>query len=547
MEDKTLTIKIESILGGHSPMTHFGRADQFRSSLGIDPGMPIDDSVSVLGGLPSGLLRPVAVSGSGTTVAAPMWLIGTPKVATLIYVYDYAGSVYTVPSNSTTITGLTDLNDAGTATGNGAAYYDNYVYFARDTTIARYGPLDGSAAFIDDYWVGTLGKTALVNTTYPTDLQFSLKLPNHYLHRHSDGKLYIADVVDNKGTIHYIATSKATVEGDTDNGSTYNKVQVGYGLWPTCIESYGSDLAVAFTEIVVTANEVRATRAKVAFWDTTSQNVNKITWVEFPDEIITAMKNVNGVLYLTSGNQGSKGFRLSRFVGGYTFEQVAFISHAISPFPGAIDGESNRLVFGAYSNVPETGGSIYSYGLGGLSVQGTFNILSARGYDGDNSITAQSCLISALKNLTSASVLGENNFIMGTSRGVASSYHGIVLPSSFGSTGYDNAPSVFWSQLFRIGQPFKIKKIRIPLAQAIATNMIVTPKIYTDDGAGTTYTLTAINNTNDPGAFNAVRRSGSSGETMTGKHNFWLELRWTGSVLCVVGLPITIEYELIDD
>ena len=77
--------------------------------------------------------------------------------------------------------------------------------------------------------------------------------------------------------------------------------------------------------------------------------------------------------------------------------------------------------------------------------------------------------------------------------------------------------------------------------------MIVTPKVYTDDNKGTTHTLQTINNTNYPGAFNVILRSNSSGGDILGNHNFFLELTWTGEALCVVNLPITIEYELIDD
>jgi hypothetical protein len=34
---------------------------------------------------------------------------------------------------------------------------------------------------------------------------------------------------------------------------------------------------------------------------------------------------------------------------------------------------------------------------------------------------------------------------------------------------------------------------------------------------------------------------------LTGNYDFFLDLEWSGSSLLVVTLPITIEYELIDD
>lgn len=547
MEDRTRVIKIESILGGQSPTTHFGASDQFRASIGIDPGMPINDNQDRLAHYPSGLLHPVAVSGVSTTFGSPKWIIESPKNEGTLYIYDAAGSVYTVNDVFGGFTGIGDLNDGGSAEGNGGAYYDNYIYFARDTTIARYGPLDGTAAFTDDYWVSTLGKSALTNTPYPLDFDFSIEYPNHVMHRHSDGRLYIADVVGNQGTIHYIQTTKTTDEGDTDAGSTYSKLQVGYGLWPTAIESYGTDLVISFIELTRASGQrsIKGPRAKVAFWDTTSQNINKITWVEFPDQMITAMKNINGTLYIISGNQYAEGFRISRFIGGYTFEQVAFIPSGSPSFAGAVDGDSNRLMCGSWTYVPEESGTVFSYGLAGFNSPGIFSIVAVRGFDSDNTITNPSCFVTALKYAASNDgTLIENGPVMGVSNPVRN--HSIMLRTTDGDD-YETAPEVFWSQIYRIGQPFKIKKIRLPLAQAMAANMTLTAKIYTDDGAGTTYTLASIDNTNDPGAFNVIRRSGSSGETITGQHNFWLELRWTGSALCVVGLPITIEYELIDD
>lgn len=175
-EPNIITIKMESILGGQSPMSHFAGSDQFRASLGIDPGLPAVDNTAVLfkesGVLASGLIRPAAYSSiaenSGTTIAStPMWLKQNPKDG-YTYVYDAVGSIYTIgPSYYAALSGLGDLNDGGSARGNGCDYFDNYMYFARDTTIARYGPLNGTPTFIDDYWAGTLGLTALSNTTYP--------------------------------------------------------------------------------------------------------------------------------------------------------------------------------------------------------------------------------------------------------------------------------------------------------------------------------------------------------------------------------------------
>ena len=255
--------------------------------------------------------------------------------------------------------------------------------------------------------------------------------------------------------------------------------------------------------------------------------------------MITAMKNINGVLYVMSGNQGTEGFRVTRFVGGYTFEQVAFVPSGISPFPGAVDGESNRLLFGSWTYVPTTSGAVHSLGLAGLPSQSIFTPIAVRGYNGDGTITQSSTIVTALKNSVLPRTLIELFPILGVG---TSTYNGLMGTSNFTGTGYNNAPSVWWSQTYRIGQPAKITKIRIPLAQTLTSNMTVTPKIYYDSGAGSE-TLTTINSTN----FGTNTQSVVIRPTnLTLDNDFWFELTWTGSALCVVALPITIEYELLD-
>lgn len=529
-------IKIENILGGHAPTTHFAQANQFRNSLGINPALPIADStLNAYSRVASGLLRPTAATDISSTVVnrSPKWMKSNPKNK-LIYVYGGTGSVYTINAGITAVSALGDLTDGGTSQANGMEYYDNYMYFARSTTVARYGPLDGTPSFTDDYWVTTLSKTALIDTQYPTDTYAGVEFPNHILHRHSDGRLYFADVVGNKGTIHYIATTKTTVEGDTDNGSTYGALDLGYGLWPTALESYGTDICIALYEgSGVNTNASRRGNAKIAFWDTTSLSPNTLIWVEFPDQIITGLKNVNGVLYVISGDVNSQGFRISRFVGGYSVEEIYFSESGQAPFPGAILGRANTLWFGTISDIPETAPSVLSWGLQKSNLgAGLFNIMRGTG-------TAR-VVMSMVENPKSEYF--ENLLpIIGCS---LDGDNGVDTTIDVPSATYSNGPQVFWSQTYRIGQPFKITKIRIPLAQAVAANMTVTPKIYTDDGAGTTYTLTTINNTNFP---NSERNIIIRPTNATCQHDFWLELRWTGSALCTVGLPITIEYELLDD
>lgn len=544
-------IRIESILGGIGQSAIFQEQDGYRSSLGIDPGLPInDDDTGFLGSQPSGILRPISVfQVANTTATVPLWMKPSPKDENY-YILGSNGSTYTLDGDAHTLSEISDGgNESGTGSGNGCAYYDNYIYFAKNTTIARYGPLNGTPELNGDYWGTTLSKTALTHTAYPLGGAvpggYGATLPNHILHRHSDGKLYIADVVGNLGTIHYIATTKTTVEGDTDNNSTYNKVQFGYGLYPTAMESYGNNLVIALWEggVSTALGNEHSGQAKLAFWDTTSQNINQIIWVGFPNEIITSLTNSNGELYLTSMSfSGNSGFRLSRYVGGNSFETVFVSKTAKAPYPGGVVAIGEQLLFGSYLFTSGTSeGCVFSKGLSSPALgTGIFPLYSLKGYTG---FTPENDFVTtiAIDPKGDRPIMGWGNLVGHTGGGIEFVSSG---NSNFSSPVY-GSNTVFWqSQQFNIGQRFKITKVRIPLGQAIASGMVIQPTIYLDeDNLG--QSLSAINFSNYPnGETNVVIRPNS----VTGNHSFYLELRWEGTTtLAVVSLPITIEYELLDD
>lgn len=528
MANQTRQILIESILGGQSPASHVAAEDQFRMSLGIDPSLATSDTIGAnsIHNEASGLLRPTALFNisNANLNAFPQWIKNNPKNE-FFYVYDAQGSVYTLQSG----TAFAALSDGGTmsnSTGNGAAYYDNYMYFAKNTTIARYGPLNGTPAFNGDYWVTTLGKTELTNTTYPT---VAYGTPNHIMHRHSDGRLYFGDVVGNQGVIHRISTTKTTVEGDTDDGSDYNILDFGFGLWPTAIESYGTSLVIALVE---QADSRVNSKAKIAFWDTTSENFDSIIWVEFPDTMISCLKNINGTLYIVSCEPGEVGFRLSRYIGGNSVQEVFYDETSSPPAIGAVDGTADRILFGSNNNLLVSAGCVRSYGLTKSSL-------------GNGLFTPYRISSTEFTGYVTALLMQGNDFVSPYPI-VGWHYGGSGSPRfSIDTTGtydYSVAPQYWWSQVYKIGQPYKITKIRIPLPQKLTSNMSVIPKIYKDSGTSTT-TLTTINSTN----FGTNRQSiVIRPENLTGDNDFFLELNWTGSDLCTVSLPITIEYELLD-
>jgi len=543
-----LQIRIDSVLGGHSRTTHFGSQGQFRASVGIDPGSPIQGAVnspllsSKYNMKPSGLIRPTpSFALNGTINQAPLWMRGA-RSTTTIFALGASGSVYSIARGASSFTALNDLGST-TGGGNGLEYYDNYMYIATNTDIARYGPLDGTPKFTFNYWTGVLGLAALESNQYP-GLQLAagaaIALPNHAMHRHSDGKLYIADMIGGVGFLHYIKTTKTSVEGDTNSGSTAQALRLGVGMAPICIESLGSNLAVALYERDSTSSSTnsgirgRSNRAKIAFWDTISQNFNSITWVEFPDALITAMKNVNGTLYVfSSPAENVDGFRVSRYVGGSTFEEVWSSEEGLSPLAGGVDGVSSRLIFGSSTQIPKQTACVYSLGLAANGLSNGIFCPFVGATSGDKMAT---CVI-----LSASATYGKgwDYPLFGTSDASAT----FTLEDPLGSGGAISN-SVFWSLLFRIGQRFKITKIRIPLVEPLNGNISVAVKVYTDDGFGTAYTLTPLTSAN----FGTTQRTIIyHPQNLTGESNFWLEFDWGGNYPVVIGLPITIEYEPIPD
>jgi hypothetical protein len=551
-------VKIDSIAGGIQQYESPPKSDEYYDARGINPDLGITGGSMVRA---SGMLRPHAYEtySSMRISGVPLWLEANPKEYGTRYIYDSVGSVYTFDTNYA-VTGLKDLNDAPSdepvgATGNGMAYYDNYMYFARSTTVARYGPLNGVAAWDMDYWGTTLGKTALTNTTYPVQISYSnATLPNHILYRHG-GRLYITDFMGGQGVIHFIQTTKGAVEGDTNDGSTYNAVDFPWGYYPTALSHYGDLLAVALYEGYPATTSTHLLYyqkpAKVALWDTT----NTLTYEQmvdsgFSDPFITALRNVNGVLYAFSGQLGGTGARITRYIGGDTFEQVALADSAVPPLPGAVDNVMNKIYFGTAHKGHHQGGAVYALGsrTGGLS-----NVLHCVGVLASTSFTAgdSRAQVTALAVLDAPGlhrdwpILGWTN----ASSGAASLQEKVGLDAAPYWTGGDLSKggtyASYWiSNSIMVGRPFKIRSIRFNFYNYLTTTNSVTPTIYYDHFARTK-TLETMGGSNYLNKYTATQRPSSSENY--GLHSFMLQLQWAGTTPVTVLLPIYIEVELLDE
>lgn len=533
------TVTINSILGGIAPNLFRGGPGQFAASIGIDPDLPLDlDGTPVKTG---GSLTPISYQDFSSTnlTSYVNWIITCPQDENI---YAYAANGRFLSYDTSFVETL--VNSAGSTVGPGAAYYNNYIYLATGTNINRYGPLDNLPALTTSVWTGaTLGtQTALGNATYPT--QFGIAYPNHPMHVHVDNKLYVGDFEtadtanQGRGKIHWIRTTQVTDEGDTNDGTTQNAFYLPFSYAPIDIESWGNDLAILAIPMHAAGASAAIIQGKTALflWDAVNAPALPYRMIPLIDPFASALLNHNGNLYVWSGSLND-GVRISKYLGGYQLQQKAFFEEGMPPPAGCVDGMGNRIVWGAQTTYPENSMSVYAYGYKDANIpQALQNIMTTTETTAASLGTAN-FMVSALKYAQQASFIIPR-ILVAWKDGAATENFGIDR-----LVAETSAEIAVWRSLtYSVGRPFKIKKISISLGAAIAANMTIVPTIRIDDDSTTT-TLTTINNTN----YAASQRKIVLYPTISGSNNFNLQLRWTGTRIISVTLPITIEGETLQD
>lgn len=527
----SFSIKIESALGGIAPTLFQGRKDQFMTSLGVDPDYPIDISSGVK---TSGAIVPTSYgkfSSSGMT-AQSNWLVTCPQGDSL-YSYLSDGNFLVYDS---TLSSEIVLGKPTSGAGNGAAYYNNYVYTATPTDISRFGPLDAAGpAFANTFWTGTLGKTQMQNSSYPGTY------PNHPMHVHNDGSLYIGDydsgsataAYRGNGLIHQIKTQfGGGISGSADNGSVYAALILPPGMMPVDIESFGTDLVIAAIS-AGNSGTFQQGKGYLFFWDTINRPGVVGGWyraVPLPDPTVTALLNSNGKLHIFSGNNNA-GVRVSTYTGDYTTDQIAFFEEGNPPPAGAVDAIGDRIIWGATTTYPSASASVYAYGYKNSKMpKALHNIIKTTSVGTNPKITA-------LKYTQLASFIVPRAVVGWTDNS------GSGLDKLSTAAGYTGT---YRSLIYQMGQPFKVTSVTLPFSQAVAANMNVVATIYVDDGSSSQALLT-VNNTN----FTGVRRAKLEGPTcnlpVIGADNFFLDLTWSGTSQLPVTYPIIISGDYLPD
>lgn len=531
------TFSINSVWDGVGPGQYFSRPGNYLASIGMDPDLPVSDAVGDR--QTSGLLRPSGYASfdSGNVNANPYWILVSPKTA-LVYAYLDNGKLISYNSNLY-IGSETLIGTPTSGAGNGAAYYNNALVLFTPTDVSIYHPLNGTATLYNARWTGTFfgSQTALTNTTYPS-IRGSGVMPNHPCHVHTDNKLYFGDFKNGVGYIHYISTTFTSKEGDTNNGSTYNALDLPFGFMPTDIESWGNDIVIS--AIQTSNSTLNQGRSALFFWDTTSASFYNMVWMS--DSLITALLNNNGRLYIWSGSIStgadvSNGYRISTYLGGQTTKQIYYSESGAPPLAGAVEAIGDRITWGTFEQLPTTTGASPEY-YGVVMAMGSKRHDVPQGIHGiiNSKATGSAAdgMVTSLKNVQQSS-FSYPKYVVGWRD--ASNYGLDKQSTTYGTC-------VWRSQMFNSGHKFTIKNIRIPLAGAIAANMTITPKVFLDDYSSSSTTgLTVINSTN----YTNSERHIVYTPDISGDHNFLLEIRWSGTALLPIEFPILIECEIYND
>lgn len=541
MPTKKLTI--DGIEGGLS-FTSYGpeQKDSYDAAFGIDP-----DFRSAISRKTGGAITPAGYAKFSSSALATdsyvNWMMTTPKDSSA-YLYTYAtGGEFLRYTYSAGVFGTeTALTEPTAGAGNGMEYYNNYIYLATPTNIARYGPLDNAPSLTQTWWTSASclnnAQYVLSNKTYPSfNGGATLVTPNHAMKAHTDGFLYICDVVstsytDNtaiigKGVLHRISTKRTTDEGDTNNGSSYNVLELPFGYYPVAIESWGTDLAIVAIPGTNISNLTLSRGNSVLFlWDTFAAIPYK--QITLPDPVVTAVKNVNGKLVIWSGNSAT-GVRLSVFTGGEGVTQLALVNDSYSPYQGGVASYGDKAFFSGYVSYPSSQQAcVYSIDSKVSQLPHYAVHIPAHTNAGGNSPVATSVAVPVMDNMIRPTPIFA---------------HGSSSTSGIYGYGTGNTLTSQFRKKWEVGRPFSVRSIRFSLDQQISSGVSITPTILTDNNANT-QTLTSVTNSTNPSQSTIAFKRPEI--TMTGQDNLTLNFEFAGTVAASIIFPVEVEIDVFD-
>jgi len=321
-EPKPLTINAPSQGIAQSP--HVGFGDMRNLDIFSVPGIVRLNTIPVL-------------ESAATVDAQVKWLVKNPAIPANLYALDSNGVLYTSADSGDSWAEVDDR----VGLGQGLAIWKDYLFVMNNTTIDTYGPLSGSANWLEfktDLVVDSLWHPALVS-----------KL---------DGKLYI-------GAGRYVA-SLAEVAGqnfvDGDAGTytwTPKALNLPEDYRIRCLAEQGNNLMIGTWQGTnIYDNKI----ADIFPWDGSSVTYGKPIIMQ--ENGVNAMINIGGYLFIAAGVEGEiyKSNGVQAWPIAKIPQSIASIAGGkyLETYPGAICSYKDKLFFGIGSLNVTDGMGVYS-------------------------------------------------------------------------------------------------------------------------------------------------------------------------------------------
>lgn len=496
-------------------------------SLGIDPEYPLGS----FNNWPADAAVPTCYAPDGDAREfisdAPMFIASACESGG-VWVLDANGSLSCY--NGLSLGGGVGIGNPGGApignpcsAGNGMVVYNDYVYCATFTDIYRHGRISQTAPAFAQYWTTTLAMSALTNTNYPATR--TVHYPNHFLHKHTDGYVYVADYDGERGRIHRFITDS----DGTGGAAEWKVLSLPPKMMPFSMASYGTDLAIVCSpdaRYALGGIPIGQASGTVYLWDAVSGN-RFYRAIPTSELMVTAAINHNGALKVFAGNLDN-GCRLLQYMGGETFSEIARTKYGSPPFAGAVDVSGDAVLWGqAVTDYPTYYAGVMQYGRRRSARKSTLNCIALL------PSTDQYQIPSAIKVLSRSSRTPFVGWRDDTDRN-------IVRETGTAFKGFLALPPVV------VGKKFRVRRIRFGLTSAVAAGTSIAVTVYTD-GWGTTWNATAglldVNATNFP---NSDRHIDFRDLTITGNTDFVVAFTFAGTANTGIIPPVTVEYEVYD-
>lgn len=417
---------IEKATGGFSDGSRSGLRDSYRLGKFIDFKTDPDQM---------GVLYKTQNDSSSTFSALPLWC---ELASGRVFIYDRDGNLYErVAANTYTL-----LRAVSSSSGNGLAFYNSRLYYARDAALGYY---DMASTFSDSY------QTLNSNTYHPLKTFINLLCV---------------------GNGRYLAT--------LDDATVWTSNRLSFTPEETvrCIEVWGSYLAIG-TQYGSSYSSVP--RGNIYLWDGTSQNPNEI--VPFTGAI-HAMANDNGNLLAIVGPQAD----LYAYNGGRPVkitEMPLIGTDNVEVLPGAFGAWKNQVRFGTSAGTSNNVlKGIYTYG----SANDTYPKVLSFDYAPSNGVDSGAAVnIGMFKQLSATQAL------------MSWEYNGTYTVDRITSEAYATE-ATYESIIFDNTKPYLMRRptqIRLILEAGLRTGEYV--KVYMRKQGETSFTLVGQTNTEHQG------------------------------------------------